>query len=328
MDRLLCPLCGERELSLEYAGVKDRLGFAAGSFDFYACFRCGSISVQPRPMEEDLPGFYPETYAVRREDSEHFTSRIMRHVEWHGLFSPVYRHGAQSVMNLTNLRSGRLLEVGCSSGFQLREFARRGEFEVEGLDIDASAILHAREILGLEARCGTLTHARYPSGSFDLVVLFNVLEHMIDPVSETEEVRRILKPGGWLAIKTHMRESLQGRLFGRSWQAIQDVPRHVQIPTREGVRLLLDKAGLALADSNGGSLLENAVSVALSVVPEATSRYAYDPAHRHLGLIRRLVGLTMGLASLGFVFIERNLGLSGTQVYLARKPATHRANKG
>jgi len=314
-----CPLCGGRDLFLEFPDVRDRLGIVDGEFDFYRCADCESISLLPMPEEDEIPTFYSETYKVEGPPKGRGLEAKLRVIEWLTLFEPVYRSGAKSVLEMTGLESGTLLEIGCSSGYQLVEFARRGDFETCGVDIDRTAVIHAKEELGLRVLDGSIQEAELPDSSIDLVILFNVLEHLPKPVDVLREIKRILKPGGYLAIKTQVIDSLQARALGRRWMVLNEAPRHVLLASSKGIEELLNGTGLQLVDQSAGPLIENSISIALSIFPTATSMLAFERRSLISSYLTRLAGAVLSLLAVPFVLVERATSVAGTMIYVAQK---------
>lgn len=104
---------------------------------------------------------------------------------------------------------GRLLDVGCSFGYLLEAAKSRG-WQVSGVEISRKIV---ENYLGgrageLNVFNGRLEDARYESGSFDAVTMFDVIEHLADPAATLSEVSRVLRPGGLLAVETPREESL------------------------------------------------------------------------------------------------------------------------
>jgi SAM-dependent methyltransferase len=314
-----CPLCGGGNLVPAYSGVRDRLAYVDGEFDFLRCDRCQSVSLFPLPEEQKVASFYPESYMVEAPNSRLGVAGLLRSIEWRTLFLPVYMSGAKAVIAMTGLKRGRILEIGCSSGYQLHEFAKLGDFELTGLDIDGPATDHARRVLGLNAINGTLGDAHFPPASFDLVILFNVLEHLPRPLEMLEEISRVLKPGGYLAVKTQFIDSMQARVLKKRWVWLQEAPRHVFLPSTRGLRLLVGGAEMRITSGRAGHVLENSIGIALSVFPKATSGAAFRGGRHVLGYVRRLVGVVLGLASMPLAIVETIIGVGGTMIYVAKK---------
>jgi 2-polyprenyl-3-methyl-5-hydroxy-6-metoxy-1,4-benzoquinol methylase len=98
------------------------------------------------------------------------------------------------------LPPGKLLDIGCGGGSFMALAARRG-FQPVGFDYDDRVIQQARSS-GLDVHCADLEYfveGRQP-GEFDVITLFDVLEHTPEPAWFLEKIKRILKPGGHIAL--------------------------------------------------------------------------------------------------------------------------------
>jgi SAM-dependent methyltransferase len=104
----------------------------------------------------------------------------------------------------------------------------------------------ARTILGGhgEVYCATLQKAALPESSFDVVTLWDVLEHVTDPVQFVRLCTALLKPGGYLFANVPDLDSFQARVMGRRWPLL--LPEHFNYFTRESLELCGKKAGLNL----------------------------------------------------------------------------------
>jgi SAM-dependent methyltransferase len=105
----------------------------------------------------------------------------------------------------------RLLDVGCSSGLFLDE-ARAEGFDVWGAELSADTAAFARSHFGLEVHPGDWRTAGHADRSFDVITLFDVIEHLPDPLAELRAIRRLLKPGGLLLQSTPNIDGLFPRL--------------------------------------------------------------------------------------------------------------------
>jgi len=152
------------------------------------CRRCGFVYCNPVPREQDLITYYDESY----DDWNHW-EQTFRHDRQY-----VFARGLSRLRRFK--REGRLLDVGCSFGIFL-ESARAAGFECYGVEVAEPAARFARERLGLNVFHGTLHQASYPSAFFDIVTLWDVLEHVPDPREMLQEVRRILKSGGLVVVR-------------------------------------------------------------------------------------------------------------------------------
>jgi SAM-dependent methyltransferase len=143
---------------------------------------------------------------------------------------------------------GKLLDVGCATGNFLGEMRAFGDWDLYGVELSGEAAAYARSRLGLTVAQGTLREASFGDDSFDVVTLWDVLEHVEEPLATLREVRRVLKPGGLLLFSTPNLRSFDRTLAGRYW-AGYDVPRHLYLfpePVLEG---MLQASGFAEIES-------------------------------------------------------------------------------
>jgi 2-polyprenyl-3-methyl-5-hydroxy-6-metoxy-1,4-benzoquinol methylase len=141
-------------------------------------------------------------------------------------------------------RSGRLLDVGCATGFFLAEAA--SHYEVQGVELSAWSAAWAREQLGLKVHTGTLHSAALADTVFDVVTLWDVIEHVPDPVPLLAEVARVLKPGGRMVLTTGDYGSAYAQrqgLHGQDWH-LMTPPWHLTMFTRQSLARAAAAAGL------------------------------------------------------------------------------------
>jgi SAM-dependent methyltransferase len=131
------------------------------------------------------------------------------------------------------------LDVGCAMGSMLKE-AKAAGWESMGVETSEFAAKYAAEHAGCAVYPGTLEKAAYPSDSFDVVTLMDVIEHVPYPMDLMNEIHRVLRPGGVLFVVTPNFSSFFVRLYGRTAYGVWP-EQHVvyfQPPTIE--RLLRD----------------------------------------------------------------------------------------
>jgi 2-polyprenyl-3-methyl-5-hydroxy-6-metoxy-1,4-benzoquinol methylase len=207
-----CPMCTMRFLRVQPEGASLAALYSAEYFQ--ADFRCG------------------------RSDTHSFDEAAFR-AENTGLldrFEP-YRG------------KGRLLEVGCASGWLLKHAAERG-WQVTGVELSPDAVAHARA-LGLDVQQGTLAQAKLAPASFDLVFMGDVLEHVPDCRESAEQVAELLASGGHFFLRgpitTHSLArglALWGsRMLGTSI-TLAEPPYHLWEFTPRSLLRLMRKVGL------------------------------------------------------------------------------------
>jgi 2-polyprenyl-3-methyl-5-hydroxy-6-metoxy-1,4-benzoquinol methylase len=138
---------------------------------------------------------------------------------------------------------GRLLDVGCACGFLLVAARERG-FEVHGVEPSAWATEYARREFGLDVWHGYLEAAPLEPASFDVVVLADAIEHLLDPRTALVKLHRLLKPGGRVLILTPDLGSVVARLAGTHWWGLLD--DHYHYFDRRTLRRLLEDEGFTV----------------------------------------------------------------------------------
>ncbi len=137
----------------------------------------------------------------------------------------------------------RLVDIGCSRG-QFVDFAAQAGFAAEGVE-PAQDIAAAARAAGLNVRTGLLEDQAYPDAAFDAASLFEVVEHLREPLPLLRECRRILKPGGILIISTGNAASWTVRAMGARWDYfhIEKDGGHISFFNPGSISVLAGNAG-------------------------------------------------------------------------------------
>ncbi|PYI86494.1 MAG: hypothetical protein DME26_08960 [Verrucomicrobia bacterium] len=117
---------------------------------------------------------------------------------------------------------GRLLEIGCAYGFFLTEAQRW--YEAEGVEISGFAARQAQQ-RGLAVQHGDFLKLSFPPAHYDVVCLFDCIEHLVDPHAYLQKTYHLLKPQGLVALTTGDISSLYARLAGKHWR-LMSPPQH------------------------------------------------------------------------------------------------------
>lgn len=234
MEKGSCAICGVQEGTLVVEGP-DRLYGGSQRYRVLCCGSCGLLFLSPRPAVEEMHAFYPESYKENVPVSAQDPALIRRILRSHGL-----RRRVDVILD--GRSPGRLLDIGCATGILLDAVRSRG-WETEGIEPSAAACSYARDQLGLRVHQGTLSSVRLDPGSYDVVVMWNVVEHLHDPIADLVEVKRLLKPDGRLVLTTPNAQATDRAVFGEYW-ALWELPRHLYFFDVRTVSLALAKAGL------------------------------------------------------------------------------------
>jgi SAM-dependent methyltransferase len=120
---------------------------------------------------------------------------------------------------------GRLLDVGCGAGTNLRTLQAQG-WDVYGVDLSPVAVNLAASHFGDRVQLGTLHGARYEDRAFDVVLFSHSLEHMFNPIEVLREAYRVLDHGGQVVVTLPNTGSAEAKLFGKWWFP-WELPRHL-----------------------------------------------------------------------------------------------------
>jgi SAM-dependent methyltransferase len=211
-----CLVCDGEVDASPAIHAHDRVFSMGEDFTVHCCAACGLGLTRPRLSGDALSAHYPQDYPSWRVHGGLRGQLDAAKARMLARIPPYGRHRAAG---------GRLLDVGLGRGDLAWAFARSG-WDAHGLDMSPAAV-QAGRARGIDARVGTLAHPPWPPGSFDLIVLSHVLEHVDDPVAELRSARELLRPGGTAIVAVPAWDSWHRRVFGGRW-AHADVPRHLQ----------------------------------------------------------------------------------------------------
>lgn len=225
-----CPTCGS---------ARNRHELDKDHMQLVRCDDCDLVFVHPAFDEQH----YREVYASKDYQ------QIMQSLGEASHAYRVERFGRERVGIVTrHLQAGerpvRYLDVGCSTGFVV-EAARDAGWDAIGIDLNPSAIEFGRN-RGLDLRVLALEEAGFAPGSFDVVSLFDVLEHLTQPRATLEQVSALLRPGGLLFLYVPNYDSASRMLMGADAHFIWPT-HHLNYYTPTTIADLLTRAGLDLA---------------------------------------------------------------------------------
>ncbi len=229
-----CYLCGDHRLALRFAA---RGGTESGpsayrctSFGHHAhppiwgCASCGLLFQWPMPDADALRRAYEAV-----EDPLYTAERENRILTFRRVLA-----------RLGPGRGRRLLDVGAYCGYFL-EVAREGGFAAEGLELSRWAAAEARAA-GFTVWGETLAEHALRERRYDVVTLWDVVEHFRDPRAELAAARDLLAPGGRLYVSTIDASSLVARLLGSRWPWLMEM--HLFYFDRSTIAALLGELGL------------------------------------------------------------------------------------
>lgn len=236
METINCNLCGAKNTVPVFTLTDFLLERENIQATFVRCDACGLVYQNPRPSQDEMSAHYPPEYESYNTDlSNKSVPWFVRKIYTYGIYK-------RSRIATRDQKSGKLLDVGCATGTFLKYMQEQSDWDVSGVELNPHAAQIAKK-QGLNVYNGTLENAKFPSNSFDVITLWDVLEHLYDPTSSLREIRRILKPGGTLIIRVPNLDSRDAKWFGTTW-AGWDAPRHLYVFTPDTLTQLVETTGL------------------------------------------------------------------------------------
>lgn len=225
-----CIVCGGAESAGLYEGL-------------LRCRSCGYVFADVRLSDAEFHDLYKKGYFFGEEyqdylkDKETLQKNFRLRLDELAPFLDPARHK-------------RLFEIGCAYGFFLD--AARPRFEsVSGMDVAEDGVAHARA-LGLDAACGDFLTRDFGSQRFDVVTMWDTIEHLKSPHLFLEKAASLLDKGGLIAITTGDIDSLNARVQKDKWRLIHP-PTHAHYFSPRTLTKLLDRLGFeVISDGHCG----------------------------------------------------------------------------
>lgn len=140
-------------------------------------------------------------------------------------------------------KGGSLLEVGSAFGFFLN--LAKKYFKITGVDLDKNVTKQAARNSGAKVFTGDLPSLGIKKSSYDIICMFDVIEHLKEPAKHIEKIHKILKDDGVLIIETGDIGSYLAMIQKDSWRLIKP-PFHLQYFSKKTITIFLEKLGFEI----------------------------------------------------------------------------------
>lgn len=236
LEEVACGLCGSDAREID---------FTDGPFSVARCTACGFTYVTPRLKPNALidevynEGYWSSASAKDRGYTDYRADAPLYLKTYRRRMPIIHRHFD---------RPGRVLDIGCAAGYFLQVMREQG-WDVHGLEPSDAIRPRAQAELGEDrVRGGMLDEAGFEPASFDLVTMWDVVEHIPDFVAALEVMRRLVKPDGKVLVETQNVGSRTARLMGRKWQHYKHA-EHIYHFNPETIAVALERAGLNILEN-------------------------------------------------------------------------------
>jgi len=230
-----CPNCGRNDFEVLFDSNMGKDDFQEGIDTVYMllgskygrhvkCNNCHLIYVNPIEKASKINEGYSKMESsdapiVRR-------SRLLAAKSQVGLIKK-YKKGTS------------LLDIGCGEGFSLFKASQTG-YTAKGIELSQDAAEYAKREFSLDIETRHFEGSQFPENCFDVVTLWQVLEHLPYPLTALKQVYRILKPGGLVVVSTPDIGGIPARILGRRWWNIRRI--HINQFTTKTLRGILKNA--------------------------------------------------------------------------------------
>ncbi len=204
-------------------------------------YRCPTCRLGQTDLNKNYPSFVKEFYSKGYYEGDPTRSAYVDYE----LDKPLIVRNMRKFLSFLprKVTGGKLLDVGCAFGYFV-ELAKESGYDAYGFDPSTFAAKKAGALVGYKRiQEATIQDAKFPKASFDVITMFDVFEHLQDPLEDMRKLRSLLKPDGVILIATGDTKSLAARIMRRRWTFFIP-PQHIFFFDRHNVITLLHKAGL------------------------------------------------------------------------------------
>ena len=256
-----CLVCGNDSFTL-VLDQKDSLYFQRR---FLKCNNCGLVFVNPQPSIEELEKLYndEESFQAGRISWDRSEKRFVltgktthEQADVDSKTSiqiptdrPLQKRRAKiriQILKSVSPPPRRLLDIGCREGDFLEE-SLRAKYIPRGIEISSQYAQSTCQNLGINIFCGTLeqyvAQRESASETFDIVTLWDVIEHLIDPLSTMRQINSIQKEGDVLAMSTVNLMNYRYLQYGEKWRGFIEGQEHVVFFSSKTISTLFERAG-------------------------------------------------------------------------------------
>lgn len=202
--------------------------------NYYKCSKCGLIFQNPQPHLSSAKEIY---------DDFDYQNLYFNTTGYYTEIAAEYLKQIHLVLRKNGVtlepEKCKMLDVGSSIGLFLC-LAKKQGFDAVGFDISSLASKFAKENYDVDVMVGNFIEAGLPESSFDIITMWQVIEHLTDPSSFLKKIHSLLKPGGYFCVATPDTGTFFRRLYGKYW-GIYVPDLHITLFNRHNMKVILER---------------------------------------------------------------------------------------
>ena len=236
LEGVFCPLCNSKSFKKMYPKTYKRL---------VICSSCGLIFTSPRLKKGYLKHLYSKEY-FNNKISSHFGYQ-----DYLGDEKKIVKTFSKRILDIERVvkNKGKLLDIGCATGFFMKA-AKDKKWDVEGVEISQFAASYASSHFKFAVYQQDFLELNLPENNYDVVTLWDVIEHFYDPVKALIKIKRILVSGGILVISTPDVNSIPAKLTKDKWIGYKLSDEHLTYFSIKTMKKLLEQTGFSIVKKN------------------------------------------------------------------------------
>lgn len=228
LENILCPLCSSKKATRLYPQAYKRL---------VKCSDCQLVYTNPRLKKGYLKHLYSKDYFCNTE-SVHFGYE--NYIGDEKKIVTTFKKRLNEIEKIAN--KGKLLDVGCATGFFMKAADEMG-WSVTGNEISEFAASYAKKNYKFKVFTEDFTKATIPQNSFDLITMWDVIEHFYNPIEAIKKAFKLLRDDGTLVLSTPNVNSYPARLMQARWVGYKLSDEHLTYFSLDTISKLLEKSG-------------------------------------------------------------------------------------
>jgi len=199
----VCPNCKSGENKLR---IKEK------EFLIGECNLCGLVFLLNPPDDSVI---YEDYYQIEFKGKDYNKSSNFPHLK--EIFE-INKQRTSLIKEITNDKKDlTLLDIGCGSGLFLKS-CKDEYLNGEGIDVSNTALNFARNEFGLTVYNKPVDELIKEYKKYDLITLWHVLEHFLEPIDDLQKIKKLLSPNGILLIEVPNLKSVKFILSGSKWK--------------------------------------------------------------------------------------------------------------